>query len=218
MMILPFTSPEIALETAGGKGANLGRLARAGFEVPPGFIIATGSYRDYLEANRLAEKIHSALAQISADDAATLDRASQTIRAAFSQGHIPDDVADSIRQAYSALDPQSKIENHQSAVAVRSSATTEDLPDLSFAGQQDTYLNLVGPEQVLRAVVDCWSSLWTARAIGYRIRNNIPQDDVSLAVVVQQMVQSESSGVLFTASPLTGRRSESVIDATLGRV
>ncbi len=101
-------------------------------------------------------------------------------------------------------------------VAVRSSATTEDLPDLSFAGQQDTYLNVIGEAQLLKAVVDCWSSLWTARAIGYRLRNAISHEEAALAVIVQQMVPSEISGVLFTANPLTGLLSESVIDATFG--
>ncbi len=102
------------------------------------------------------------------------------------------------------------------AVAVRSSATAEDLPDLSFAGQQDTFLNVVGDAALLEAVVRCWSSLWTARAIAYRARNGIPQEGVALAVVVQAMVESEASGVLFTANPLTGKRTETVIDATLG--
>ena len=103
-----------------------------------------------------------------------------------------------------------------SPVAVRSSATAEDLPDLSFAGQQDTFLNVVGDAALLDAVVRCWSSLWTAHAIAYRARNGIPQEGVALAVVVQAMVESESSGVLFTANPLTGKRTETVIDATLG--
>ena len=101
-------------------------------------------------------------------------------------------------------------------VAVRSSATAEDLPEMSFAGQQDTYLNVVGEEALLKAVVECWSSLWTARAIGYRQRNGVPHASVALAVVVQEMVESQASGVLFTANPLTGLRSETVIDATLG--
>ena len=101
-------------------------------------------------------------------------------------------------------------------LAVRSSATAEDLPDLSFAGQQDTYLNVIGIGPLLAAIINCWSSLWTARAIGYRIRNRIDHNEAALAVIVQQMVQSESSGVLFTANPLTGLRSEAVIDATFG--
>ena len=99
---------------------------------------------------------------------------------------------------------------------MRSSATMEDLPDLSFAGQQDTYLNIIGEDALLKAVVDCWSSLWTARAIGYRMRNGIEPNNAALAVVVQEMVQSDVSGVLFTANPLTGLLSETVIDATFG--
>ena len=101
-------------------------------------------------------------------------------------------------------------------MAVRSSATAEDLPDLSFAGQQDTYLNVIGENALLKAVVRCWGSLWTARAIGYRARNGIGQNDVALAVVVQAMIPSEAAGVLFTVNPLSGKRTEIVIDATLG--
>ncbi len=104
----------------------------------------------------------------------------------------------------------------QGAVAVRSSATAEDLPELSFAGQQDTFLNVVGEESLLKAVVDCWSSLWTARAIGYRQRSRVPQQGIALAVIVQAMVDSQAAGVLFTANPLSGLRSETVIDAALG--
>src|SRR5512140_2809761 len=140
---------------------------------------------------------------------------------------MPQGIEAAIRAAYTELRPQiirtqttddgqSSMVHDLSSVAVRSSATAEDLPDLSFAGQQDTYLNVIGVEQLLKAVIDCWSSLWTARAIGYRIRNHIPHEEAALAVVVQEMIQSEASGVLFTANPLTGLRSESVIDATLG--
>jgi pyruvate,water dikinase len=208
MNILPFTAPEISLESAGGKGLNLARLARAGFPVPPGFIITTGAYRAFVGANNLGDAILATIDPLAADDTTALELASRKIRAAFSAGKIPEDIAASIRQAYADLD--------QPSVAVRSSATAEDLPDLSFAGQQDTFLNVVGEREVLQAVVDCWSSLWTGRGIGYRLRNGIAQGESALAVVIQGMVQSESSGVLFTANPLTGLRSESVIDATLG--
>jgi pyruvate,water dikinase len=208
MNILAFTAPEISLESAGGKGLNLARLARAGFPVPPGFIITTGAYRAFVGANNLGDAILATIDPLVADDASALELASRKIRAAFSAGKVPADIAASIRQAYADLD--------QPSVAVRSSATAEDLPDLSFAGQQDTFLNVVGEQQVQQAVVDCWSSLWTGRAIGYRLRNGIAQGEAALAVVVQGMVQSETSGVLFTANPLTGLRSESVIDATLG--
>ncbi len=208
MTILPFTSPEATLEAAGGKGMNLVRLRRAGFAVPQGFIISTSVYREFVNANHGVPVIQSAVENLSAEDASALEGASAQIRAAFSAGKLPEEIESLIRAAYADFENE--------PVAVRSSATAEDLPDLSFAGQQDTYLNVIGIEQLLQAVVNCWSSLWTARAIGYRIRNHIDHNEAALAVVVQEMVQSETSGVLFTANPLTGLRSESVIDATLG--
>src|SRR6266498_839955 len=208
MKILPFTSSDATLETAGGKGTNLARLTRAGFAVPHGFIISTNAYREFVNANRWLSTIQSVVANLSAEDASALERASAQIRVAFSAGKMPEGTEAAIRAAY--------VDFENKPVAVRSSATAEDLPDLSFAGQQDTYLNVIGIEQLLAAVINCWSSLWTARAIGYRIRNHIDHHEAALAVVVQEMVQSESSGVLFTANPLSGLRSESVIDATLG--
>jgi pyruvate,water dikinase len=196
----------------GGKGANLARLTRAGFSVPPGFIITTDVYHDFVEANKIADPIHAALAGLSLGDSLTLEQASQTIRSAFSSGALPPGLKTAISEAYAALRPSSA---EPQPVAVRSSATAEDLPDLSFAGQQDTFLNVIGEAQLLKAVVDCWSSLWTGRAIGYRLRNGIRQDEAALAVVVQVMVPSEVSGVMFV-NPLTGLRGETVIDATFG--
>jgi phosphohistidine swiveling domain-containing protein len=208
MTLIPFTSPEATLDTAGGKGANLARLTHAGFPVPPGFIISTEVYRVFVMTNNLQPIIQSALENLPAEETSALEQASDRIRAAFSAGKMPADTESTVRAAYTQLNGM--------PVAVRSSATAEDLPDLSFAGQQDTYLNIIGADELLKAVVDCWSSLWTARAIGYRMRNGISHDDTALAVVVQEMVQSDVSGVLFTANPLTGLRSESVIDATFG--
>ncbi len=208
MLILPFASPNITLETAGGKGANLARLTRAGFQVPRGFVISTDAYRAFVEANRWLPMIESAVENIPAEDASALEKISAQIRAAFSVGVMPAEIESAIRAAYA--------EFKDIPVAVRSSATAEDLPDLSFAGQQDTYLNILGEDEVLKAVINCWSSLWTGRAIGYRLRNHISQEEVALAVVVQEMIPSDSSGVMFTANPLTGLRSETVIDATFG--
>ncbi|MBN1428433.1 MAG: phosphoenolpyruvate synthase [Anaerolineae bacterium] len=210
------------LPTAGGKGANLGALLQAGFPVPPGFCVTTDAYRVFVEANHLQEDILHACENLQVDNLAALEAASTTIRARFAGGKMHTDIANDVRLAYINLNHSitttkgRQSPNHPMAVAVRSSATAEDLPDMSFAGQQDTYLNIVGEEALVRSVVDCWSSLWTARAIGYRARNGIDQGDVALAVVVQQMIPSEASGVLFTANPLTGKRSETVIDATLG--
>ncbi len=217
MNIIPFTSAkaEATLELAGGKGANLVRLTRAGFDVPRGFIVSTAAYREFVKGNGLEGVIKQELEELESEDTNELENASEAIRAAFSQGDIPARIHLEIQSAYKELHHQSDVE-YQNPVAIRSSATAEDLPDLSFAGQQDTYLNVIGEEPILQAVVNCWSSLWTARAIGYRVRNHISHDEAALAVVVQEMVQSDVSGVLFTANPLTGALNESVIDATFG--
>lgn len=208
MAILFLNSPDITLENAGGKGMNLARLSQSGFPVPRAFIISTDAYREFVRANRWLPAMLAVADELSAADGSALERASVQIRAAFAAGQIPAETARAISAAYADFAGR--------PVAVRSSATAEDLPDLSFAGQQDTYLNIVGEARLLEAIISCWSSLWTARAIGYRIRNRIDQSQVALAVVVQEMVQSDASGVLFTANPVTGLRSEAVIDATLG--
>jgi pyruvate,water dikinase len=200
------------LQAVGGKGANLARMARAGFPVPGGFLVTTQSYRTFVASNGLEEDILAVISAVlpagSGEDLALLEAASARIRSLFTAGELPGGLADGLLAGYRNLG--------EPAVAVRSSATAEDLPDMSFAGQQDTYLNVLGREALLKAVVDCWSSLWTARAIGYRMRNGVPHSGAALAVIVQEMVQSQASGVLFTANPLTGLRTETVIDATFG--
>jgi pyruvate,water dikinase len=211
---MPYTLPltalnRIDLPRAGGKGANLGEMLQAQLPVPPGFCVLTDAYRAFVAANGLADEIQQCCAAVDLADPATLDTASAAIRAGFARGQIASELSREVEQAYRAL-------GENRAVAVRSSATAEDLPDLSFAGQQDTFLNMVGETALLQALVRCWSSLWTARAIGYRARNQISHSDVALAVVVQVMVPSEASGVLFTVNPLSGRRTETVIDATFG--
>ena len=206
--ILPLTSPLAATNMAGGKGANLMILAQAGFQVPPGSIIPTTAYQKFIETNRLEPTIQTTLNGIDVFDPVNLEKASQTIRTAFASGKMPEEIRSRICESYIAFG--------QPAVAVRSSATCEDLPELSFAGQQDTYLNVISEEVLIRKVIECWSSLWTARSIGYRVHQNVPQDGIMIAVVIQKMVESEASGVLFTANPLTGLRSEAVIDAAPG--
>jgi pyruvate,water dikinase len=213
--ILPFTSVEATLALAGGKGANLAALTRAGFDVPPGFIVTTDLYHAFVSANQIGPRLLDLASASSPDAPATLDAASEEIRALFNGGTMPDEITVSIRTAYDAL-PSTAGDGDHPPVAVRSSATAEDLPGLSFAGQQDTYLNVVGADALMEAVKACWGSLWTARALAYRARNHIPASDVALAVVVQVMIPSEVSGVLFTANPLTGRRDEMVIDASFG--
>ncbi len=206
--LLPLNSPNATLETAGGKGANLARLVRAGFNVPSGFLIPTEAYRQFVAEQKLDAVINDALTGLDVNNPAALEKASQTIRAQFEQAPVSKALRDTLFIAYGWLGAP--------PVAVRSSATAEDLPEMSFAGQQDTYLNVIGTNTLIKAVVACWSSLWTARAIGYRARNDIPQAGVSLSVVVQEMVQSDVSGVMFTANPLSGKRDEIVIDATFG--
>jgi rifampicin phosphotransferase len=206
--ILPFTAAGLALENAGGKGANLARLAASGYPVPGGFVITTNAYRTYVAENGLDAAIQRILAAHNLTDLTELEIASAKIRQAFTDGAIPSEIAEQILQAYRALGAP--------PAAVRSSATAEDLPDVSFAGQQETFLNVVNEAALLKAVVSCWSSLWTGRAMGYRARQAIDQQGLALAVVVQQMVASEVSGVLFTANPLSGLRGQVVIDATFG--
>jgi pyruvate,water dikinase len=206
--ILPFTSSEASLARAGGKGANLARLVQAGFAVPPGFIVTTDAYHSFVKANQLQPRILTLTQIISTKDTAVLENASARIRTWFEQGTLPAEIIAQITSAYRAL-PTSQV-------AVRSSATAEDLPELAFAGLQDTYLNVAGEDAVLNAVKRCWGSLWTARAITYRARSHIPADDVALAVVIQKMIAADSSGVLFTANPVTGRRDETIIEAGFG--
>ncbi len=208
--ILGLDSPDVTLERVGGKGASLARLAMAGLPVPPGFHITTQAYRRFVSENHLADAIVSIASRATADDPTMLDELSKQIRSRIVQGTIPDDIAASIRRAYGDLGTDDP------AVAVRSSATAEDLPDLSFAGQQDTYLNVRGGERVLEAVKRCWASLWTARALGYRARQGIRPEDVAIAVVVQQLVPADAAGILFTANPMTGARDEVMINAAWG--
>jgi pyruvate,water dikinase len=207
--ILDLDSPQATLERVGGKGASLARMVAAGLPVPPGFHITTGAYRRFVDENDLGDRILSAAAQAQVNDPATLDRASEQIQSLFAQGTIPGDLAGTIRRRYGELDAGAPV-------AVRSSATAEDLPGMSFAGQLETYLNVRGSDEVIRAVKRCWASLWTGRAIAYRQRQGIRPEDVSMAVVVQQLVAAEVAGVVFSANPVTGARGELMINAAWG--
>ncbi|HEY6411815.1 MAG TPA: PEP/pyruvate-binding domain-containing protein, partial [Ktedonobacteraceae bacterium] len=206
-LILPFSAIDASLlAQVGGKAANLGELTRGGFAVPTGFCITTAAYE--LVASQagldvmLDEKTES-----HADDAALAEAARSCLLGAA----MPAGIAEAIARAYRFLGSGEPI-----PVAVRSSATAEDLPFASFAGQQDTYLNVVGIEALLEAVRNCWASLWTDRAVSYRASFGIDQRRVQLAVVVQRQIESEVAGVLFTANPLTGKRRQAVIDANPG--
>ncbi len=209
-LVLALDDVSATLERVGGKGSSLARLAAAGLPVPPGFHITTNAYRLFVARHELQEQILAAVSMASPDQPSTCDVAAQAIAALFAQHPIPDEVASAIRQAYARLG------GSDLPVAVRSSATAEDLPDLSFAGQQETYLNISGEAQVLDAVKRCWASLWTARAISYRIRNHITTASVSLAVVVQELVPADAAGIMFTANPVTGGHDQIMINAAWG--
>src|SRR5215211_3097198 len=187
------------LPLVGGKAANLGEMVTAAFPVPPGFCVTTAAY-DLVAADAVLESTLAALAEVATE-----------ARSRLSEATIPDVLGRTIAEAYGELGDGTPI-----PVAVRSSATAEDLPGASFAGQQDTYLNVVGAESVLDAVRRCWASLWTDRAVSYRATNGIDPRGVRLAVVVQRMIDATVAGVLFTANPVTGRRHQAVIDANPG--
>jgi phosphoenolpyruvate synthase/pyruvate phosphate dikinase len=205
------------LATTGGKGSSLARLAAAGLPVPEAFHVTTGAYRAAV-AGAPQRAIVEAAAQVDPDRPETHEAAAARIAEVFADLEIPTEVADAVRAGYSGLRTPalSRLGASDPAVAVRSSATAEDLPGMSFAGQQDSYLNIRGEEALLRAVRDCWASLWTARAIGYRARHGIPAEEVSLAVVVQRMVLADAAGILFTVDPMTGSRDWVVINAAWG--
>jgi len=215
--VLSLSDPQATLALAGGKGASLARLAAAGLPVPAGFHVTTTAYQQFVTENDLQSRIQAALQTADPSQPATLETASTQIRTLFAQAAASPAITDAIRSAYLSLPTSySLLPTPSLPVAVRSSATAEDLPDLSFAGQQETYLNVQGIESVLDAVQRCWASLWTARAIGYRMQHGIDQETVSLAVAVQQLVPAEAAGVMFTANPFTGRRDQVMISAAWG--
>ena len=193
-LVLPLDALDrTLLPIVGGKGANLGELIRVGFSVPGGFCVTTAAY---VQVSAALEPILAEMATLH-NDSARLAELASTARSALQQAAMPSTLAQAILDAYQEM-------GENVAVAVRSSATAEDLSFASFAGQQETYLNVVGSEALLRAVQDCWASLWTERAVSYRQSLGLDQRTVSLAVVVQRLIPSEVSGVLFTANPLTG--------------
>lgn len=226
-LILFLDSPEVNPEVAGGKGANLSQMALAGFSVPAAFIITTTAYKAFIQGNGLEERIAGFSRSALAGSPKSLEDASRSIRQLFYGGTIPYTTIAAINQAYNNLsharesEPSLEegieaIDDSLLSVAVRSSATAEDLPNASFAGQQETYLNVRGEQALINAVRRCWASLWTARAIAYRAHQRINCTDLSLAVVVQRMVAANAAGVLFTINPLSGNREEVVINAVWG--
>lgn len=197
---------------AGGKGANLGELLRNEIPVPNGFVVDSRTFVEFIEKTGIKDDIIKILENLNVEDTEQLNEASKKVREIIESAEIPEDIKKEIKKAYRQLCEE---EGEEVYVAVRSSATAEDLPDASFAGQQETYLNVKGEENVVEMVKKCWSSLYTPRAIYYRIQKGFRHEDVSIAVVVQKMVNSEKSGVMFTSHPVTGEKI-AVIEAVFG--
>lgn len=201
---------EDSLERIGGKGRSLAKMACNDFAVPGGFLVTADAYRGLVAADDLQARILKLARPHLVDGYPSFEQCAKDIAELILAAPMPPEVAAEIRTAYAGLD------GDDLPVAVRSSANAEDLPGLSFAGQQETFLNVRGAEAVVEAVRKCWASLWTAQAMSYRHQNGIPQDSVVMAVVVQIMVPSEVSGILFTANPATGDRSELIVNASFG--
>src|SRR5690625_620564 len=203
---------EPKLENLGGKGASLVTMTAAGMPVPPGFVITTAAFDQFLNAT-LVEQVDELLAGLDADDVAKVDEISAKIRELIQECPVPEEIREATRVAYEQLQAQFDV---LAPVAVRSSATAEDLPDASFAGQQDTYLWLTGYAAVTEHVRQCWAALFTSPAILYRLKNDIPNEGLSMAVVVQKMVNADVAGVAMTLDPTNGDRSKITVDASYG--
>lgn len=195
--------------TVGGKGANLGEMTAAGIPVPRGFVVTAEGYRYFMRHNRY-DTVSDDLLREAGNDETALCNAAEKIRSMIIEGQLPEDLAEEIVSSYRSLPDE------DARVAVRSSATAEDLPDASFAGQQETYLNVRGTEELLAFVRKCYASLWGNRAVCYRLNQGYDQQSVALAVVVQEMVESEKAGVLFTVNPVTKDPSQIQINASYG--
>ncbi|MFG2132302.1 rifamycin-inactivating phosphotransferase [Streptomyces sp. NPDC048751] len=201
---------ETQVAVVGGKGAHLGELSRIdGVRVPGGFCVTTDAFRRIMAQAPSIDDQLDQLSRLNPDDREAIRTLSAQVRRTIEEIAVPDDLATAITRELARL-------GEQAAYAVRSSATAEDLPTASFAGQQDTYLNVVGPTEILRHISRCWASLYTERAVTYRRRNGIDHRTVHMAVVVQQMVFPHASGILFTADPVTGNRKVATVDAGFG--
>lgn len=198
----------------GGKGANLGELTIKGVDVPPGFCVTATAYSDFIEKSNLQGEIVEVLEGLDVEDSVQLQERSAAIRALIIRKEMPADIEQEIVEAYEEFNK--KVKTPDAQVAIRSSATAEDLPEASFAGQQDTYLHINGIDEVKSHIKRCWASLWTARAIYYREHQNFVHTDVALSVVVQKMVNSKIAGVMFTANPMNSSSNEIMINASWG--
>jgi pyruvate, water dikinase len=204
------------IPSVGGKNASLGEMINAGLPVPPGFAVTAFSYEKFINETKLTEKIYKIIDEVIIDknDPKLYDVASKKIREVIEKTLIPKDIEAAVKKAYK--DMNKRLGLKETFVAVRSSATAEDLPDASFAGQQETYLNVRGPEDLMAKVLKCWSSLFTPRAIFYRNEKGFAHEKVFISVGVQKMVNSRAAGVMFTLNPLTGDKDEIMIEGNFG--
>lgn len=198
--------------SVGGKGGSLGELARAGIAVPPGFVVSTSAFERFLATLEKQEPIRLRVDALSVRDLEGIRLLSHQVRTRIQTASLPEDLRAEISGAHADLCG----ENLHCPVAVRSSATTEDAEDASFAGLQDTYLWVMSAEDVLKKVLLCWASLYSVPSLAYRRKRKVPEGGVAIAVVVQRMVDARSAGVMFTRSPLTGDRSVITIESTWG--
>ena len=209
------------LPSVGGKGKNLGIMFSLGLPVPNGFAVTAQAYKEFIDKTKITGKIEALLKNLNVDDTEKLQEVAEKIQGVITAAKIPDKMAEDIKYAYEILGTDKKkasdlLNPKDAFVAVRSSATAEDLPEASFAGQQATFLNVKGKEALLQAVRDCWASLFTARAIYYREKNHFDHSKVLISAIVQRMVNSEQSGIMFTINPATNRENEIVIEAVYG--
>ena len=198
----------------GGKGANLGELTNFGLPVPPGFCVTASGYTKFIKYAELDEVVKLLMEAVDVEDVDELTNASKEIQTKIKEKEFDPELKEEILSAYREFSENIGVKDPE--VAVRSSATAEDLPDASFAGQQDTYLHISGEEELLNHIRDCFASLWTSRAIYYREKQNYDHFDVALSVVIQKMVNSEKSGVMFTANPINNSKDEMMINASYG--
>ncbi len=204
------------IPVVGGKNSSLGEMINVGLPVPPGFAVTAYSYEKYIEEKRIAEQIYKIIKDTvtNPNDPKQYDVASKKIRELMEKTPMPKDIENAIRTAYKELNQRLNLKD--TFVAVRSSATAEDLPDASFAGQQETYLNVRGSDDLINKVIKCWSSLFTPRAIFYRTEKGFAHEKVFISVGVQKMVNSGCAGVMFTINPVTGNPDEIVIEGNYG--
>lgn len=195
--------------SAGGKGASLCRMHRNGFPVPEGFVVTSEAFCEFMKSNGLWDKVFALIDGIDWEDGAALEKQAEAIRQLLVEAPIPEEIENGILEYYQQMSPDSPV-------AVRSSGTAEDLDDASFAGQQETYLYVIGKEQVVRYVRECWASLYNDRALFYRRKKGFDERSIAIAVVVMRMVNSDKAGVMFSANPITNNRDEVMIEAAWG--